>query len=70
MDFDDGIFKIPPPIKGPIPNVTTLKTRIDYPKVFSYGEPNNALPLNMWYYLLNDEEKHFVTTAGLTQIKY
>jgi hypothetical protein len=50
MDFDYR-FVIPEPVEGPIPKPVAFKSRITYPRVFSYGTDENARILDMYYYL-------------------
>lgn len=70
MDFNDGPFLPPQPIPGPIPKIARMKSRIVYPKIFKYGDELNSRPLDMWFYLLSDDERTLLHTLGIVEIEY
>lgn len=68
MDFNEE-FVPPKPLEGKFPVQGKIKSRIKVPKVFDCGSQSTTV-LDLYYYLMTDDEKAYLRKAGITKIRY
>jgi hypothetical protein len=61
---------MPPPIDGPIPKLGTFKTRLRFDSVFKYVDGQYSTILDLFWYLLSDQERSLLTKLGIPQLTY